>query len=256
MLLALDIGNTNITVGVFQGETLKATWRMATDARRMPDEYGIFLRSLLALKGISAQEVRDVALCSVVPPLTTVFEELSRTYFDTTPLVIGTGVKTGVRVLYDAPRDVGADRIVDAAAAFLLYGGPVIVVDLGTATVLDAVTQEGDYLGGAIAPGLNLAAESLFLGTSQLRRVELVRPKTAIGRNTIASLQSGLIFGHVAMIEGLVRRFKGELGENSKVVATGGLANLIARETNIFNAVNLELTLIGLRVIHEMNQKA
>ncbi len=256
MLLTLDIGNTNVTIGVFQGDTLKATWRMATDARRMPDEYGIFLRSLLALKGISAQEVKGVAICSVVPPLTGVFEELSRNYFNTTPLVVGAGIKTGVRVLYDTPRDVGADRIVDAAAAFLLYGAPVIVVDLGTATVLDAVTKEGDYLGGALAPGLNLQAESLFLGTSQLRRVELVRPKTAIGRNTIASIQSGLIFGHVAMIEGLVRRFKEELGEDSKVIATGGLANLIARESNIFDAVNLDLTLIGLRVIYEMNQKA
>ncbi|MBI2165177.1 MAG: type III pantothenate kinase [Chloroflexi bacterium] len=253
MLLALDIGNTNVTLGVFQDEAIKATWRMATDARRMADEYALIVANLLPLKGISPQAITDIAICSVVPPLTSVFEEVARSFFRVTPLVVGGGVKTGVRILYDPPRDVGADRVVDAAAAFRLYGGPVIIVDFGTATVFDAVTREGDYLGGAIAPGLNVAAESLFLSTSQLRRVELQRPKLAIGRNTIASMQSGLVFGHIDLVRGMVKRFKQELGEDSKVVATGGLAAFIAQEAGLFDAVNPDLTLIGLKIVYQIN---
>jgi type III pantothenate kinase len=192
----------------------------------------------------------------VVPPLTHVFEEMSTAYFGILPLVVGTGTRTGVRILYENPRDVGADRVVDAAAAFTLYGGPIIVVDFGTATVFDAVSRDGDYLGGAIASGINLTAEALFERTSQLRRVELVPPKTAIGRNTAASIQSGIIFGHVGMVEAMVRRFKAEIGEDTKVVATGGMAPMIQKETSIFDAVNPDLTLIGLRLIYQMNSGA
>lgn len=253
MLLAIDIGNTNITLGVFQGESLKATWRLATDPRRMPDEYGMTILNLLPVRGISSSDIDAVVVCSVVPPLTQAFTEMSQNFFNDTPLMVGAGVRTGIKVLYDNPRDVGADRIVDAAAAFSLYGGPCIVVDFGTGTVFDAVSANAEYLGGAIAPGLQLAADSLFSNTSILRRVELVAPDTAIGKNTTHALQSGLVLGNVDLVEGMVKRFKRELGEDAKVIATGGLAPMIARETSVFDVVNLDLTLVGLQMIHQMN---
>jgi len=253
VLLAIDIGNTNVTMGVFNGEDLLATWRMATDSRKLPDEYGLLIKNLLPLKQVDPKEVHSIAICSVVPPLTQVFEELSKAHFGITPLIVGTGTRTGVRIQYENPRDVGADRVVDAAAAFNLYGGPVIIVDFGTATVFDAVSQDGTYLGGAIASGINLTAEALYEHTAQLRRVELVTPKTAIGRNTAASIQSGILYGHIGMVEAMVRRFKDEMGDDVKVVATGGLAPLIQKETTVFDVVNPELTLVGLRLIYEHN---
>ena len=260
MLLALDIGNTTITFGVFSdgGEDSQryvpsATWRVATDPGKMPDEYGMFLTNLLPLKGISPGDVSAVALCSVVPPLTAAFVDLSKAYFEITPLVVGAGVRTGIKVLYDSPRDVGADRIVDAAAALKLYGGPVIIVDFGTATVLDAVSAQAEYLGGAIAPGITVAAEALFHSASQLRRVELERPATAIGKNTVHAMQSGLMLGYADMVKGMVARFDAELGGGSKVVATGGLAALMEKEANVFDFVNPDLTLAGLRIIYELN---
>ena len=253
MLLAIDIGNTNVALGVFEGQRLRSTWRIATDQRRLPDEYGLLVSSILPLKGIDPGDIRDVCLCSVAPTLTPTFEEVCASYFKVKPLTVSAGVKTGIRILYDNPRDVGADRIVDAVAALRLYGGPVIVVDFGTATVFDAVSREGDYMGGAIAAGINVAADALFLSTSQLRRVELTAPKAAIGRNTVTSLQSGLLLGHVGLVEGMVVRFKEELGHEAQVIATGGLAEIIAKETTIFDAINPDLTLIGLRIIYEMN---
>ncbi|MDA0769431.1 MAG: pantothenate kinase [SAR202 cluster bacterium Casp-Chloro-G4] len=253
MLLALDIGNTNITLGIFQGDNIHATWRVATDASKMPDEYGILLNQLLGLKGMDSSNVDAVAVCSVVPPLTPVFLELCRTYFKIEPLVVGAGTKTGIRILYDNPRDVGADRIVDAAAALKMYGGPVIVVDMGTATVFDAVTGDGNYLGGAIAPGMAIAADALFHTTSQLRRVELVSPGVAIGKNTVHAIQSGLVLGYAELVKGMVGRFDRELGGGAKVVATGGLAPVVAQEAGVFDAVDPDLTLTGLRLIHEMN---
>ncbi|MSQ22458.1 MAG: type III pantothenate kinase [Dehalococcoidia bacterium] len=253
MLLAIDIGNTNVSLGAFQGETLKATWRLTTDARRMPDEYGLALMSLLPLRGVATSDINAVAICSSVPPLTQVFYELCENFFHVKSLVIEAGVRTGVKILYDNPRDVGADRIVQVAAAFRIYGGPLVVVDCGTATVFDAVTAQGEFLGGAIAPGLRLSAESLFSNTSQLRRVDLIAPKTAIGKNTTHAMQSGLVLGNVELIEGMVRRFKKELGQNAKVIGTGGLVPLIASETQVFDVVNLDLILVGLRMIHEMN---
>ena len=255
MLLAIDIGNTNITIGVFRGQHVEATWRIAADAQRLADEYALFLNHLLPLKGVLPKEITEVALCSVVPPLTLVFEELCRAHFNVEPLVVGTGVKTGIRILYDSPRDVGADRIVDAVAALHLYGGPVIIVDFGTATVFDAVSQNGDYLGGAIAPALNIAADALFHSTSMLRRVELVAPQEAIGKNTVHALQSGLVLGYAGLVEGMVARFKAEIEPGAKVVATGGLAELMSKTVKVFDEVNLDLTLIGLRLIHEMNCK-
>ena len=255
MLLVFDIGNTNITLGVFEGEKLKASWRMATDVHQMPDEYAARLLTLLHYRDINKSEIKEVALCSVVPPLLGTFLELSQQYFHVTPLVVGPGVKTGVRIRMDNPREVGADRIVDAAAAHHLYGGPVIIVDLGTAITFDTVSKEGDYLGGAIAPGLLVAAEALFSRTATLPRIQLMPPKKAIGTNTVDAMQSGLIFGYVGLIEGIVSRIQRELGEKALVVATGGYAELLTGETTIIDKVNPDLTLIGLRLIQLMNKE-
>ena len=254
VLIALDIGNTNITVGVFENKELKATWRLATDARKTSDEYMLSLMTLLPMKGIRSEQIDSAVMCSVVPPLNTAFEGLVHGCFSVTPLSIGPGVRTGLRILYEPPRDVGADRVVDAVAAFHLYGGPVIIVDFGTATVFDAVSESGDYLGGALAPGVHSAAEALFVNTSQLRRVELTAPPNAIGKSTVHAMQSGLLFGYAELVGGMVRRFSEEIGGSPKVIATGGLAGIIAKEVDVFDAVNPDLTLLGLRIIHEMNQ--
>ena len=253
MLLAIDVGNTNITMGVFENAKLVATWRMATDTNKMPDEYAILIRNMLPLKDVQTENITGVSICSVVPPLTQVFQELSNSYFKVDPLVVGTGIKTGVRIEYENPRDVGSDRVVDAAAAYDIYGGPVIIVDFGTATVFDAVSKDGTYIGGAIASGINLTAQALYERTAQLRKVELIPPKSAIGRNTTASIQSGIFYGHVGMVEAMVQRFKNEMGGNVKVVATGGMARIIDQETDIFDEINTDLTLIGLRLIYELN---
>ncbi len=253
MLLVLDIGNTNVTLGVFEGSALKSTWRLATDARRMPDEYGFFMANIMSYRGVQPSDITGACICSVVPPLIPTFEEVCRNYFAVQPLTVSAGVKTGISIQYDSPRDVGTDRVADAVAALKLYGGPVIVVDFGTATVFDAVSADGKYLGGALAPGINLSADALYQSTSQLRRVELVPPATAIGKNTVAAMQSGLIFGYIGLVEGMVARFKSELGTESKVIATGGLAELMARETTVFDAVNPDLTLLGLRMIYDLN---
>jgi len=256
VLLAIDIGNTNITVGVFQGDSLRVTWRVTTNAQRMADEYGLMFRNLLALRSIDHPAITAGCICSVVPPLTLTMEQVCQEYFGVTPLIVGTGAKTGVQIRYDNPRDVGADRVADAVAAFRLYGGPVIIVDFGTGTVFDAVSESGEYLGGAIAPGLRVAAESLYTSTSQLRRVDLVAPRSAIGKNTTSAMQAGLVLGYVGLVEGMVRRFKEELGGHARVVATGGQADLIAGETPVFDFVNKDLTLIGLRMIYDMNRGA
>lgn len=254
MLLAVDIGNTNVTLGVFEGDKLRATWRMATSVSQMADEYAVLLLNLLHHQGLDASDIKDVALCTVVPPLLTAFEELFQRYFQVSPLVIGPGVKTGVRIRIDNPREVGTDRIVNAAAAHHLYRGAVIVTDLGTATTFDVISKEGDYLGGAIAPGIAIAAEALFTRTAALPRVELVHPKQAIGTSTVTAMQSGIVFGYVGLIEGIIARIQQELGEKALVVATGGYAGLMAKETAVINKVNPDLTLVGLRLIYQMNK--
>ncbi len=254
MLLALDIGNTAITIGVFEGETLRARWSIATDVENLVDEYAILLLNLLRTSGLGPGDVDEAILGSVVPSLTPVFQEVCRRYFSVAPLVVDPGVRTGVRILYDSPRDVGADRVIDAVAAIKLYGPPLIVVDFGTATVFDAISKEGDYVGGAIAPGIGISMEALFERTAKLPRIELERPKTAIGKTTVSAMQSGIVFGYVGLIEGIAARMKEELGGDAKVVATGGLAPLIARETPIIQFVNVDLTLIGLRLIQEANR--
>ena len=254
MLLAVDIGNTNITMGVFDDDALAAKWRIATDASRLADEYALMVNQLLPYRGLSPAEVSAVAVCSVVPPLTPTFVELCKANFGVDPLVVGAGTRTGIRILYDNPRDVGADRIADAAAALHLYGGPAIVVDMGTATVFDAISEKGEYLGGAIAPGLSVASDALFHSTSMLRRVDLAMPPQAIGKNTVHAIQSGLVLGSAEMVRGMVARFDKELGGGSKVIGTGGLAGLVERVANIFDVVNEDLTLAGLKLIHEMNE--
>jgi type III pantothenate kinase len=254
MLLVIDIGNTDTILGVFEGEELRATWHMATDIHRRADEYAALLFNLLHSQRLDTSDIKAVAMCSVVPPLVATFEELFKRYFHTSPLVVGVGVKTGVRIRMDNPREVGTDRIVNAAAGHHLYGGPLIITDLGTATTFDIVSREGDYLGGVIAPGIVTAAEALFMQAAVLPRVELTRPKRTIGTNTVTAMQSGIIFGYVALIEGMVSRIQQELGEKTKVVATGGYAELIAKETPVIDEVNPDLTLVGLRLIYLMNR--
>lgn len=254
MLLCIDIGNTNITLGLYQGETLGPRWRLATDHDRMPDEFALQILGLLQMAGLSPTDVDGAAVASVVPPLTGKWLDVCRTSLRCEPLVVDAGVRTGVRVRYDDPKAVGADRVVDAVAAFRLYGGPAIVVDFGTATTFDAISADGDYLGGAIAPGISIAAEALFSRAAKLTRVEITRPPSAIGRNTTHSIQSGLLFGNVGLVEGMVDRFRRELGGQAKVIGTGGLAELIARETPVIEILAPWLTLDGLRMIYEMNR--
>lgn len=256
MLIVTDIGNTTITIGLFDRDNLRKTWRIATEHQRLADEYAVIILNLLEVSGVSAKEITDAALISVVPGLTPVLEMVLREHLGVTPLVIGTGTRTGVRILYDSPRDVGADRIVDVVAAIDRHGPPpLIIVDLGTGLVFDAINAEGEYLGGAIAPGVHVAAEALYERAAKLHPVEIARPPSAIGRNTVASLQSGLLFGYVGLIEGMVTRFKAELGGEAKVVGTGGWAELFAHETSAIDVVDADLTLHGLRLIFEANRE-
>ncbi len=253
MLLCIDIGNTNIALGVYLDEKLLARWRLATIYERMPDEFGIQLVSLLTHQKIAVSALDGCILASVVPPLTEKWVQVCREYLGIVPIVVSSQMKTGIEILYEEPNVVGADRIVDAAAAFRLYGGPACIVDFGTATTFDAITERGEYLGGAITPGINIAAEALFQRTAKLPRVELASPPSAIGRNTTHSMQAGLLLGYAAMVEGMVARFRSELGATMKVVATGGLAEIIARETDVFDYIAPWLTLEGLRMLYEMN---
>ncbi|NCP85822.1 MAG: pantothenate kinase [Anaerolineae bacterium CG_4_9_14_3_um_filter_57_17] len=254
MLLTLDLGNTNITIGLYEGEKLAWHWRLATDNNRMPDEYGLQLLGLLTHAGHNPASLTGVALASVVPPLTGRVLQACREYLKTEPLVVDAGVKTGVRIRYEDPRAVGADRVCDAAAVLKLYGGPACVIDFGTATTFNAITREGDYLGGAITAGINLAAEALYTHAAKLPRIDLQRPPNVIGRNTIHAMQSGLLFGYVSMVEGMVERFRGELGAEMKVIVTGGLAESIAHETPVIQHIAPWLTLDGLRIIWELNR--
>ncbi len=264
MLLTIDIGNTAVTLGVFRDgptagngikpeERLVTTLRFATDSRRLADEYGIMLKNLLEFRGIASSDITAACICSVVPPLTGMFEDVCQRFFGVDPLQVSSQIDLGMPIKYDTPRDVGADRIVDAVAAVQLYGTPVIVVDLGTATVLDAVSRDGEYLGGAITPGINVSVDALYLNTSLLRRVELVAPQAAVGRNTTAALQSGIVLGYAGLITSMVERFKNEIGHDAKVVGTGGLVTVIADHAPVFDDVNQELTLVGLDLIYRMN---
>ncbi len=254
MLLAIDIGNTVTTLGVFQDSELRATWHVATNINRMADEYAVLLLNSLSHQGLEPSDITKTAICCVVPPLLATYEELFSNYFHISPLVVAAGIRTGVCIRMENPKEVGADRIANAAAAHHLYEGPVIIVDLGTATTFDIVSKEGDYLGGVIAPGMNTAAEALFTKAAMLPRVELAPPKRIIGTSTASAMQSGIIFGYVGLIESMVARIRQELPEKAKVIATGGNAQLIARETKVIDTVNPDLTLIGLRIIYYMNR--
>ncbi len=253
MLLTIDVGNTNLTLGLYEGDTLGPRWRLATDHERMPDEYGLQFVGLLIHEDRQVENINGICLASVVPPLTSKIVQACNQYLNRDPLIVDAGVKTGVKVRYENPKSVGADRIADAAAVQHLYGGPACVVDFGTATTFDAISKEGDYLGGAIAPGIGIAAEALFLRAAKLPRVDLQRPPNAIGRNTVHAMQSGLLFGYVALVEGMVERFRGELGNDMRVIATGGLAEILAIETKVIEVVAPWLTLDGLRIIWDMN---
>ncbi len=255
MLLAIDVGNTNITLGLYDGDQPGPRWRLATDHTRMPDEYGIMLIHLLQHAGIAPADVAAIAMASVVPPLTSTLVQACEIYLKRTPLLVDIGMKTGVAVRVEDPRQVGADRVVDAAAVHKLYGGPACIVDFGTATTFDAISAAGEYLGGAIAPGIGIAAEALFQSAAKLPKVDLRRPPSAIGRNTVHSIQSGLLFGYVGLVEGMVARFAAELGPKMKVIGTGWLVEIIARETKVIGIVAPWLTLDGLKIIHDLNCK-
>jgi type III pantothenate kinase len=242
-------------LGLFDGEQLVRDWRLATVRSRTADEYGILMRELFLGAGLEMAQVEAVVISSVVPPLQQPMEQTFTRYFGVKPLVIEPGVKTGLGIRVDNPHEVGADRIVNAVAAFELYGGPLVIVDFGTATTFCAVSKKGEYLGGAIAPGIGISTEALFMRASKLPRVDISRPPSVIGKNTVQSMQAGILYGFVGQVDGVVGRIKKELG-NAKVIATGGLAELIAGETASIDRVDPFLTLNGLRIIYERNRAA
>lgn len=255
MRLVIDIGNTNITLGLYQGRSLGSRWRLATDHERMPDEYGFQILGLLQHGDCELSELEGICLSSVVPTLTGRIVQACNQYLGYDPLIVTHTLKTGVIILYENPAGVGADRIADAVAVVHLYGGgPACVVDFGTATTFNAITENNEYLGGAISPGIYIAANALFTRTSQLPRVDLKKPPSIIGQNTIHAIQSGLVFGYVSLVEGMITRFQKELGDKMKVIATGGLADLIAPETKFIQITDPWLTLNGLNIIWELNK--
>jgi type III pantothenate kinase len=256
MILVLDVGNTNIVLGVYNGETLVAHWRLSTKCHWTIDEFGILLKQLLSDRGFSSADMQAVVVSSVVPPLNTTIDQACRNYFGFTPLLVGPGVKTGMPIKYENPREVGADRIVNAIAAQEQYGVPLILVDFGTAITFCAVSVRGEYLGGIITPGIDISCEALFDRAAKLPRVELVCPPQVIGRNTVQSMQSGIIYGYAGLVDAIVRRMQAEIEGRPRVVATGGQAELIARESETIETIDQFLTLWGLRLIYERNRPA
>ncbi|MGJ0845759.1 type III pantothenate kinase [Tissierella praeacuta] len=257
LLLVIDVGNTNIVFGVYDDKELLYDWRIATERDRTSDEYGLLFEQIFRYHGINPKEVKDVIISSVVPPLMHTLPAMSIKYFGIDPIVVGPGVKTGMNIKYDNPREVGADRIVNAVAAYEKYGGPLIIVDFGTAITFCAVSKEGDYLGGAITPGIKISSEALFMRTAKLPKVEIAKPDKVIAKNTTNSIQSGLVFGYIGMVDYIIEKMIKEMGENENtvnIIATGGFSNLIASESRYVKNIDKMLTLEGLRIIFERNK--
>ena len=255
MILTIDVGNTNITCGVFQGDEIAASFRITTKMPRTSDEYGMMLMNLLEQNDIHPAEIKDAIICSVVPNVMHSLRGGLVKYFHITPIVVEAGIKTGIRIVTPNPQQIGADRIVDAVGAYEIYGGPVLVIDFGTANTFCALLPTGEYLGGAIAPGIGISTEALFQRAAKLPRIELVKPKSVICRNTVSSMQAGAIYGFVGQMEGIVNHMKKELGGDAYVIATGGFANTMAAESDCIDVVEPFLTLDGLRILYEKNAK-
>ncbi|MDI6845246.1 MAG: type III pantothenate kinase [Candidatus Saccharicenans sp.] len=255
MLLVFDIGNTTTGIGLFQGKKLLADWKIKSDREKTADEYGIILNCLLEQRRFAPEKIKGAIISSVVPPLTPVIQTACENFFRVKPLVVGPGLKTGMPILYENPAEVGSDRIVVSCAAFEKYGGPCVVVDFGTATTFDVVSEKGEYLGGAIAPGLMISAEALYLRTARLPRIEIRKPKSVIGRNTVTSMQSGLYFGYVGLVRHIIARISEELKGRPVVVATGGLAGLVVGDLPEIEHFEPDLVLQGLRLIYEKNRE-
>ena len=256
MLLVIDVGNTNIALGVYKDGQLMADWRLRTQRGRTADEYGVYLRELLEHAGLSFSDITGMAISNVVPPAAAALLETGRKFFEVEAYLVDPAKEASIRICYEPKSAVGADRIVNAVAAHTLYGGPAVVVDFGTATTFDAVSEEGDYLGGAIAPGIGISLEALFRSASRLPRIDLVRPPSAIGTTTESSMQAGIIYGFAGQVDEVVAKFREELGSDAKVIATGGLASLIATESRTIEIVNPLLTLEGLRLMYERQRKS
>ncbi len=254
MILAVDIGNTNIALGVFDGNYLIQHWKIRSEREKTSDEYEITLLNLLSLAHLEVKNIGSVIISSVVPPLTPVFQSLSQDLLKVNPMVVGPGLKTGMPILYENPQEVGADRVVASVAAFEKYGGPAIIVDFGTATTFDAISKEGEYLGGAIAPGIQIAAEALYLKTAKLPRIEIKKPKNAVGRTTVTSMQSGLYFGYIGLIANIIEEISKELGEDIKITATGSFASQIYPDLVLIEYLEPFLVLEGLKIIHDRNK--
>ncbi len=257
MLLAIDVGNTNIVLGIFKGKRLLYDWRIATDKNKTSDEYGLLFEQIFRYNSMPSDDVDDVIISSVVPTLMHTLSAMSVKYFNKEPFVVGPGIRTGMNIKYENPRELGADRIVNAVAAYEKYGGPLIIVDFGTAITFCAISKEGDYLGGVIAPGIKISSEALFLQTAKLPKVELVKPKNVIGKNTVNSIQSGLVNGYIGLVDYIIEKMIEEMkdeGEVKNVIGTGGFATLIGSESKYINKIDKMLTLEGLRIIYERNK--